>query len=159
MSSPLLPPPFLFSSSSFSSFSYSSDFPYQLTDWGIPLDDGFEPPVALETLAPELRTVPVPPPTAAADMYALGRLAYFILSGGKHVPVDEKPAPPALCHKNLAGMLPRLHELELQYPGATDLLGSWILERQPIADGFRQQYLLLLSSKDEIPDSRLLDGR
>mgnify|MGYP001366031977 CR=1 FL=1 len=121
-----------------------------MTDWGIPLNDGFES-VSLDTLAPELRAGPPTPPTQSTDVYALGRLAYFILNGGEHRPVD--PAiPTQLTRGNLSKMLPQLNQLEIQMPGAADLLVAWLVDRQPIAESLQQQYLLLSATQRATSD-------
>ena len=119
-----------------------------MTDWGVPLDDGYGPRVAPETLAPELRTNHAPAPTAAADVYALGRLAYFILSGGRRRP-DDQAAPANLQPDNLSALLPYLDDLEMQFPGATDVLAAWLIDRQPVAESLQSQYLLLLSLRND----------
>ena len=124
-------------------------------DWGVPLDDGFEPGISFNTLAPELRTAAdSAPPTADADIYALGRLGYYILTGGNHRPAD-KEAPLQLNRDDLACLLPQLDGLELVFPGATDLLASWLIDRQPVGESLNSQYLLRLAASGELD---LLDG-
>ena len=112
----------------------------------------------MKTLAPKLRTVPVSTkvstPTAEADIYALGRLGYYILSAGKHHPADAA-APRKLDRDNFAILLPQMDDVERQFPGATDLLASWLVDGQPVADSLNQQYLLRLEASDELG---LLDG-
>mgnify|MGYP001334886194 CR=1 FL=1 len=133
-------------------------------DWGIPLDDGFEPAVSLTSLAPELRTTPAAAPTTATDMYALGRLAYHILSCGESFPADDQAALASLSRDNISVLFPRLTELEDQFPGAFDLLAGCVVDRQPVADCMQQhckqqQYLLLLAQRIDSIDLFLLDGR
>ena len=127
-----------------------------MTDWGVPLNDGFEPAVMLKTLAPELLTGPPKAPTLSTDVYALGRLAYFILSGGEHYPVD--PATPMqMTRANLHVMLPCMKGLDTQIPGSTDLLEDWLVDRQPVAESLQQQYLLLVArQKTGAEDAALL---
>ena len=82
-------------------------------------------------------------------MYALGRLAYFILTGGEHRPVD--PATPTqLARDNLSKMLPQLHQLEAHMPGAADLLMAWLVDRQPVAESLQQQHLLLAAKQSDL---------
>ena len=113
-----------------------------MTDWGVPLNDGFEPAVMLKTLAPELRTGPPKAPTPSTDVYALGRLAYFILSGGEHYPVDPA-SPMQVTGDNLHAVLPDINSLDVRIPGSFHLLASWMVDRQPVGESLQQQYLLL----------------
>ena len=91
-------------------------------------------------------------------MYALGRLAYYILSCGQNHPADDAAALATLSRDNLALLLPHMPDLEDQFPGAADLLTSWIIERQPVAESLQRQYLLLLAQHQDSIDISLLDG-
>ena len=111
------------------------------------MNDGFKS-VSLETLAPELRAGPPTPPTQSTDVYALGRLAYFILTGGDR-PVDRATLT-QVTRGNLSKMVPLLNDLEVEMPGAADLLVAWLVDRQPVAESLQQQYLLLAAKQKAV---------
>ena len=91
-------------------------------------------------------------------MYAFGRLAYYMLSGSKHRPLDDRVASVDLNGSNLELLFEHVEALDAQFPGARHLLASCVVDRQPVVDGLQHQYLLLLAKKNDAAELDLLTG-
>ena len=129
----------------------------KVTDWAVPRKDGgLTPLIRRSSLAPELRTYPDPDSAKSmeADVYALGRLTYYILLRGDHKPKDGTTVPTLVLSK-LPNMMPDLDLLESEFFGATRLIKQCLFDRRPVAESLRQAYLLLAFDSDETANKYL----
>eukprot|EP00051_Salpingoeca_urceolata_P004974 m.69321 g.69321 ORF g.69321 m.69321 type:complete len:781 (+) comp13975_c0_seq1:1051-3393(+) len=121
----------------------------RLTDWCVPLDDGFLSSQDLQrvAVAPELRDNTRQDPTQESDLFSLGVLAYFVLSEGQQPKLEHPNDPPSPTCPD-TGLFPDLKQLDGHFPGISELLSVWTNpapeEREPVERSLDNRFLLQL---------------
>ena len=88
-------------------------------------------------------------------MYALARLAYYIMSH------RECPADVAFMdhvEADLWRLFPKLPVVEQEFPGAKAFLEKCVVNRVSTAELLDNDHLMLLARQDPTTDAHLLDG-